>query len=152
MNVLSSLKLSIVALSMLTLAACSSNPIARIDTTQSLNQHVGDLFLRGVFNWWEASNTFQFQNIGNDKLSVTVELIADGQPYDFKVADSKWTPFLNCGQAQNQGTLELDKAVLLVCQENSLNLQFMPSVTGRFTFILDVSSPGFPELEVIQHN
>jgi hypothetical protein len=133
--------------SIFVLSACSTNTF---DRTQSIVQNAPsyeDMYLRGVFNWWEANEQFKLVESSNDVYSATLELIADGQPYDFKIADSSWTASLNCGAFELK-LLTLDEAINLVCQENSLNLQFQPKQTGKFVFTLDASDPFYPELRV----
>lgn len=104
------------------------------------------MYLRGVFNWWEVNEAFKLTATSQDSYSVTIELIADGQPYDFKVADNSWSMELNCGNVFNASPMKLSKAVALVCANDSLNLQFTPAETALYRFILDVSDNSEPEL------
>jgi len=107
-----------------------------------------NMYLRGVFNWWEASESFKLLPIAEDTYAVTIELIADGQPYDFKVADAAWTMSLNCGSEYKGAVLSLGSEAVLNCEADSLNLQFTPSATGNYRFILDVSDNNEPELSI----
>ena len=106
------------------------------------------MYLRGVFNWWEVSQAFKLLPSASDQYSVTIELIADGQPYDFKVADETWTMTLNCGSEFGSDALELGESTRLVCASDSLNLQFTPSETSLYRFLLDVSSNSAPKLTI----
>ncbi len=109
-----------------------------------------NMYLRGVFNWWEIDEAFKLMPIAEDEYAVTFELIADGQPYDFKVADVNWSMTLNCGNAFEAEPIELNQEHRLVCAADSLNLQFTPSETSLYRFILDVSSNASPELKVVK--
>ena len=106
------------------------------------------VYLRGVFNWWEVTEPFKFEVISEDLLAVEVELIADGQPYDFKVADAAWSPSYNCGLAAAVDALPLGDSIELYCYTDSLNLQFMPSETAMYRFNLDVSNQQYPKLTI----
>jgi hypothetical protein len=111
-----------------------------------------DVYLRGVFNWWEATEAFKFEPVDASTYSVEVELIADGQPYDFKVANSDWSPAYNCGLATQSTPLSLNTEVELYCFSDSLNLQFIPSETAIYLFELDVSNSQYPQITIIALN
>ena len=106
------------------------------------------MYLRGVFNWWEASEAFKLEAVSSTEYAVTIELIADGQPYDFKVADSTWSMPLNCGNSFEGTSMSLRKTIELVCASDSVNLKFTPKQTGLYTFTLDVSDNAEPELTI----
>jgi hypothetical protein len=108
-----------------------------------------NLYLRGVFNWWEATEPFKFEPVNEDILAVQIELIADGQPYDFKVADATWSPAYNCGLGLQSMSLTLDQSVELYCFNDSLNLQFTPFETAVYRFELDISNNQYPELTIL---
>lgn len=108
------------------------------------------MYLRGVFNWWEATDDFRLLPIADSgDYGLTMELIADGQPYDFKVADGKWSDSLNCGAKSKVETIRVGETVALYCGQDSLNLQFSPKITGRYEFRLSSTWNG-PRLS-IQH-
>jgi hypothetical protein len=107
-----------------------------------------NMYLRGVFNWWEANEQFKFAPISEDLFVVEIELIADGQPYDFKVADDTWSPAYNCGLALSADALSMNDPIELYCYTDSLNLQFIPSETAIYRFELDVSNQQYPELTI----
>ena len=91
------LKKAIFLFSLLTLSACSSTGSINVPGISSPPEITfSNLYLRGVFNWWEANAPYKFTE-GNGGWQVDVELIADGQPYDFKVSDANWTPSQSCG-------------------------------------------------------
>lgn len=133
--------------SIVLLSACSTSSFDQIQGAERKVPSYEGMYLRGVFNWWEANEQFKLNKTSKNVYKTTLELIADGQPYDFKVADSNWTASLNCGAFELR-LLELEEVVSLACQENSLNLQFQPEQTGQFDFILEVSNPVYPELRI----
>lgn len=115
-------------------------------------KNYSEVYLRGVFNWWEATDAFKFKVVDEYTLSVDVELIADGQPYDFKVADNTWSPAFNCGLATQSAAMSINVDVELYCYSDSLNLQFTPAETATYRFELDVSNNQYPELKVTAIN
>jgi hypothetical protein len=139
-------KLAVVAFSVLALSACSTR--SRDLISFESNKNYQDMYLRGVFNWWEATDQFKFNRITPDLYSITIKLIADGQPYDFKVADAAWSSQFNCGFEYSPRRLELYDPVELTCEQTSQNIQFIPSDTGLFTFELDISQNSAPELTI----
>lgn len=130
-----------------TLASCASSGGTDM-FSQSVPKDYSNMYLRGVFNWWEANEDFKLLAQNEETYQVTIELIADGQPYDFKVADNAWTMSLNCGNEFGASPMRLGKSLDLVCASDSVNLQFTPSETGMYTFTLDVSNNDEPELSI----
>lgn len=100
-----------------------------------------NMFLRGVFNWWEADPNYKFKR-SNSGWIVDVELIADGQPYDFRLSDDKWTPSQSCGGKYKGQPVMLGANVYLICEQASENLQFTPSSTGTYRFNINPASAG----------
>jgi len=127
----------------LVLTACSSRSGFSIpeiiDPTP--NVKFENLYLRGVFNWWEASPAYQFTSHSHGWY-VDVELIADGQPYDFRLSDDKWSPSQSCGGRYQGQPVMLESVTYLVCQQSSENLQFTPSNTGVYRFTISPASAG----------
>jgi len=74
--------------------------------------------------------------------TVDVELIADGQPYDFRLSDAKWTPSQSCGGKYKGQPVMIGSTVYLVCEQGSENLQFTPSSTGTYRFTVTAASAG----------
>jgi len=99
------------------------------------------LYLRGVFNWWEATPAYKFKQ-GSGSWYVDVELIADGQPYDFKLSDANWSPSQSCGAKYKGQPVMIEATVYLICQQNADNLQFTPSSTGIYRFSISAASAG----------
>lgn len=124
------------------LSACSSRGGVSIPQLPSSQPKIAvqDLYLRGVFNWWEATPAYRFKQDGSS-WHVNVELIADGQPYDFKLADSQWTPSQSCGGKYKGQPVMVNTEVFLTCEQSSETLQFTPSNTGTYRFsITDIGS------------
>jgi hypothetical protein len=142
------IKITLTLLGLQVLAGCASS--GSVDFfSQSEKKDYSNMYLRGVFNWWEVNESFKLAPTGSDQYSVTIELIADGQPYDFKVADNVWTMTLNCGNEYGeQEAMTLGENVTLICASDSVNLQFTPSETGLFVFTLDTSDNEEPELTI----
>jgi hypothetical protein len=92
------------------LSGCATNVIDSFIKEKSYD----GLYLRGVFFLWGADEKYKLIELSDNVYSTTIELIADGQPYDFKFADSNWTPGLNCGYAS-----ESDKVIVIGDTVNS---------------------------------
>jgi hypothetical protein len=109
-----------------------------------------ELYLRGVFTWWEADPKYKLEKVQDGRYATTIKLIADGQPYDFKFSDADWTPGLNCGylDKDNDQLVTLDQAVSSGCDTTDQNFKFIPSETGVFEFSIDFSDPATPSVMV----
>ncbi|GAB3026023.1 early set domain-containing protein [Bowmanella dokdonensis] len=127
-----------------TLLGCASQPeIAAPQTPQ-------ELYLRGVFTWWEADENFKLQQVDDDLYKAEAELIADGQPYDFRFADSQWSSGANCGylnKAQDE-VVGLGKRVSATCHAVNNNFKFTPRETGVYEFFIDFSQPERPQVYI----
>ena len=127
------------------LSGCATNVI---DSFIKEHNHEG-LYLRGVFSWWEADEKYKLIELSGQVYSTTIELIADGQPYDFKFADSNWTPGMNCGYAN-----ETDKVIVVGvpvrsnCESTDENFRFTPIETGTFEFTINFNGFGAPKVIV----
>lgn len=108
------------------------------------------MYLRGIMNWWEASEPYKLIKSETDKdvYILQIELIADGQPYDFKIADSTWNNELNCGSEFGEQSIRLGKKKNLYCAGDSANLKFTPEQTGQYQFSFDVSSNRTPTIRI----
>ena len=136
-------KLLTIASMCITLSACSSSGSLKIPEIAPDVPRIQfeNMFLRGVFNWWEADPSYKFKR-SNSGWTVDVELIADGQPYDFRLSDAKWTPSQSCGGKYKGQPVMLGSTVYLVCEQGSENLQFTPSSTGTYRFTVTAASAG----------
>jgi hypothetical protein len=125
---------------------CATNAIH----TFSSQTDYSDLYLRGVFTWWEADEKYKLQPIADGVYATQIELIADGQPYDFKFADAAWSPNKNCGYAslRSDQVVEVNKIVSANCETNDENFRFTPQETGLYQFSIDFSGFGSPTVLV----
>lgn len=105
------------------------------------------MYVRGVFNWWEAEQPYRLQADGNGDFFVDVELIADGQPYDFKVADAVYSAAQHCGSLAQVGQLELNQSFTMHCGDDAFNLQFTPPQTGTYRIL--VESGTAPDITIL---
>jgi hypothetical protein len=112
-------------------------------------QNYDGLYLRGVFSWWEADEKYKLVEISDEVYSTSIELIADGQPYDFKFADSNWTPGMNCGYAnESDRVIVVDSSVRANCDTTDENFRFTPTETGTFNFTINFSDFGAPKVSI----
>ncbi len=129
------------------LSSCATNVIDSFIKEKSYD----GLYLRGVFSWWEADEKYKLIELSDNIYSTTIELIADGQPYDFKFADSNWTPGLNCGYASHSDKIiVVGDSVNSSCEAADNNFRFTPTETGTFQFLIDFNRFGVPKVS-IQH-
>jgi hypothetical protein len=140
-------RIALVLVSVHILASCASSGGADFFKVETQKDY-SNMYLRGVFNWWEVNESFKLLLVTDELYAVTIELIADGQPYDFKVADNIWSMTLNCGNEFGASPMELNEKRDLICVSDSLNLQFTPTQTSLYRFVLDVSSNKQPELVI----
>lgn len=134
------LRTSAFLLATLFLSGCKTTDFASIlETSNSKKWH--SLYLRGVFTWWEADEKYKVKQVSNTLYKTSVELIADGQPYDFKFADKDWTPGTRCGffNKASDEILSEGKRVKANCDTPGDNFKFTPSTTGLYHFYFDVS-------------
>jgi hypothetical protein len=132
--------------SILGLSGCATRIMEPFTESTSYDE----LYLRGVFTWWEADPKYKLLNVAKERYATSIKLIADGQPYDFKFADADWTPGLNCGyleEAQDR-VLSLNSPVKSSCETSDENFTFTPSETGVYEFSIDFSEPSLPIVAV----
>jgi len=107
------------------------------------------LYLRGVFSWWEADEKYKLVELSDRVYTTSIELIADGQPYDFKFADANWTPGMNCGYAyESDRVIVVGDPVRSDCETTDKNFRFTPTETGTFQFTIDFSGFGSPKVTI----
>ena len=134
-----------VAISICLLSGCATNVIDSFIKEQNYD----GLYLRGVFSWWEADEKYKLIERSDQVYSTTIELIADGQPYDFKFADANWSPGKNCGYAsESDRVIIVGDSVRSNCVTTDENFRFTPTVTGRFQFTIDFSAFGAPRVSI----
>ncbi|MFT2092817.1 hypothetical protein [Paraglaciecola sp. 2405UD69-4] len=136
--------ISSIVLSLL-ISGCATNVIEEFAQDKGYDQ----LYLRGVFSWWEADEQYKLQEIADQVYATRIDLIADGQPYDFKFADENWTPGLNCGYASNSNiVVKVGSRNRANCESTDNNFIFTPTETGTFEFSIDFSGFGSPRVSV----
>jgi hypothetical protein len=128
-------------------SGCASNIL---EPFISSSKAYDELYLRGVFTWWEADPKYKLQKVQKNRYATTIKLIADGQPYDFKFSDADWTPGLNCGylDQDNDQLVTLDQSVSSGCDTTDQNFKFIPSETGVYEFSIDFSDPAIPTVVI----
>ncbi|MCF2947194.1 hypothetical protein L0668_03685 [Paraglaciecola aquimarina] len=127
------------------LSGCASTAIE----TFIQEKDYSGLYLRGVFSWWEADEKYKLVEIANNTYSTNIELIADGQPYDFKFADADWTPGFNCGYRNTRDQIvAVGNTVSADCESTDENFRFTPAETGTYKFTIDFSGFGSPSVLV----
>ncbi|TAA41086.1 hypothetical protein [Corallincola spongiicola] len=99
------------------------------------------MYLRGVFTWWDAEPEFQLKKTETtDVYYASAELVADGQPYDFKFADAGWSAGSNCGfKGKEDEVMEIGKRSKVNCSSAFENFKFTPPETGVYNFFIDVT-------------
>lgn len=112
------------------------------------------MYLRGIMNWWEASEPYKLTNTEEDidMYGLEIELIADGQPYDFKLADNAWKNELNCGTEFGKQEISLNQRKKLYCAGDSANIKFTPQQTGQYKLTLDARNSKSPTLKIEEIN
>ena len=136
---------SVVILSSL-FSGCATNVIDSFIKEQRFD----GLYLRGVFSWWEADEKYKLIELSEQVYSTSIELIADGQPYDFKFADANWTPGMNCGYAsESDKVIVVGDSVRSNCETTDENFRFTPTETGTFQFTIDFNGFGAPEVSIM---
>ena len=127
------------------LSGCATNVTDSIINEQNFE----GLYLRGVFSWWEADEKYKLVEVSDQVYSTSIELIADGQPYDFKFADANWTPGMNCGYASvSDKVIVVGDFVRSNCESTDENFRFTPTETGTFQFTIDFGGFGSPTVSI----
>jgi hypothetical protein len=130
---------------LLSVAACSSLP--QVITPVSPPD---ELYLRGVFNWWEAEESFRLYKVSDRLYTAETELIADGQPYDFRIADADWSKGANCGYQDKEAdeVIRLNRSVNADCSSINNNFKFTPRETGIYQFFIDFKDVQSPTVKI----
>ncbi|NTS76150.1 hypothetical protein HR060_04645 [Catenovulum sp. SM1970] len=115
-------------------SACSTTPQAPIEIDRS-----DELYLRGSFTWWDAEKDYLVKKVQDQVYRTTVDLVADGQPYEFRFADEAWSTGNNCGYLDKASdeTIALDTPVTGNCLANYESFLFTPDESGKYDFYID---------------
>ena len=125
-----------------TLSGCSTTFVEQLPLLS-----YDSLYLRGVFNWWEADDNYKVSEVDDKVFMSSAKLIADGQPYDFKFADTDYKPGLACGPA-GANVLTVTNRLEADCNNPGANFQFTPDETGVYEFYIDFSDSDEPEVYI----
>lgn len=120
------------------ISACTTKNYSILEPSENQvveNINFQSLYFRGVFNWWEANEAYQLKET-NDGWFVDIELIADGQPYDFKISDAYWSPAQTCGADYAGQQVIKDSTLEIQCGGSVNNLQFTPVKTAVYRFFV----------------
>ncbi|TBX24455.1 hypothetical protein TK45_05135 [Bowmanella sp. JS7-9] len=109
-----------------------------------------NMYLVGNFTWWEVDNKYQLVNEFGYRYVADAQLIADGQPYEFKFIDKGWSAGTNCGYAfeNKDKTLYEGQWVNANCFSGFENFQFTPEKSGKFRFVIDFQDSEYPRVTV----
>ncbi len=131
------MKAGVLALVTILAAGCASG-----DSNSKLTR---DVYLRGVFTWWDAAPEFKLQpvegkeNVWSATSPVDEPLIADGQPYEWKFGDAAWQCGTNFGFLSGEADINIGERR----QSNKCsafdNWKFTPEEDGVYRFFLDWS-------------
>lgn len=121
---------------LLVVAGCNVLDSNRENTGAIAQLQWDKLYLRGVFNWWEADARYKLTKNAEHHYSATIDLVADGQPYEFRFSDQDWSLGTNCGYlAQDRDqVLNLNTIVQADCNTHIKNFKFTPVLSGSYTF------------------
>ena len=130
------------------MTGCANNAVIESQSQKTFDY--SSLYLRGSFSWWEADDSYRVVPVSDNTYRVVVELVADGQPYDFKFADKSWTMGLSCGykNKEQDETIQLDRPVTLNCYTPVDNFVFKPTESGKYLFTLNFKNIKRPSLVV----
>lgn len=130
-------KAGVLAIVALVATGCASS-----DSDSKLTK---DVYLRGVFTWWDAEPEFQLQpvegkeNVWSATSPVDEPLIADGQPYEWKFGDAAWQCGTNFGFKTGTADIQLgERRETNKCAAFD-NFKFTPAEDGVYRFFLDWS-------------
>lgn len=140
------MRILLVAILAQVIAGCSTVPN---NQPQALQDRADFLYLRGSFTWWDIEEHAKVETVAEQVYRATVELVADGQPYQFKFADANWSLGANCGfYATKDEVLSLNDKVRSNCSAKFEPFSFTPKVTGYYDFYIDFTNEKAPKVWV----
>lgn len=143
--------LSSIAAFSLFLGGCTTTKTF-VDKLSGEKPDYSSLYLRGSFTWWEADEAYRVVEHKDNIYRVVVELVADGQPYDFKFADKDWSTGLSCGYKNKSSdeNLQVNLTVNANCDTPVDNFVFTPKESGKYIFQIDFNSWSDPQVTVLK--
>ncbi|WP_111979728.1 hypothetical protein [Algibacillus agarilyticus] len=119
------------------LTGCASQP--NVAKEEDRSEY---LYLRGSFTWFDAEESYKVQRETGQIYKTVVELVADGQAYEFKFADESWSKGKNCGyqdKAQDE-VVTIGNKVTANCSAKFEFFRFTPANSGKYNFFVDFST------------
>ena len=104
------------------------------------------IFVRGLGGDWTANPARELAYTGGTTYARTIAVVAGAQ--QFKIADNDWTASSNCGATADGINVQVGKPLLLVCSNDSKNVNFAPASAGDYAFTLDALNKVNPMLTV----
>jgi hypothetical protein len=119
----------------LTFVGCASTD----NRDQLTPERSESLYLRGSFTWFDAEPDYQVVEVSTNIYKTTIDLVADGQAYEFKFADDNWSKGNNCGYANKEQdqVVDLVQKVTANCLAVDEFFLFTPQESGKYDFYID---------------
>lgn len=116
------------------------------------SKHIPDtpLYVRGSMSFWDAAPEYRLQRTAENVLSIDLNLFADGDSYEFKVADNDWSDVFNCGSQYTSQLVQPNVKTPLFCSTSSHNLSFKPEKSGVYRVTLVFKDRDDIELSISQ--
>ncbi|WP_143871079.1 hypothetical protein [Catenovulum sediminis] len=141
------MKAVLVLVSLITAILTSGCSVTPYPAQTEVQNREDFLYLRGNFTWWDIEEHAKVKQVEGQLYKATVELIADGQPYEFKFADENWSLGANCGYYEKADQLvTLDAKVSANCNAKFEPFRFIPQVTGDYDFFIDFTDESEPKV------
>jgi len=122
----------------------ATNPMAPKLTVEKTPFNA-DLFVRGVGTDWSDSAGNKMTYLGGGQYRLRRAATAGADPDGFKIADSTWG-VVDCGSGTG---LNIGQPLTLVCNgPGNGNIGVTWPATGTYTFSLDATNTGTPQLLV----
>ncbi len=114
-----------------------------------------DLYLRADFTYWEANPAYKFKASQQAGISFAMaDIIYDGNPYKFVIADKAWSENKNCGYLDSSNRqIIYNQWVELDCSYNADKnavtpiqrpFELLPQGSGKYLFELKSNEQGAP--------
>jgi hypothetical protein len=142
-------RITVLVIATLFMSGCATQLDKQVDI-YSAQLEEDRLYVKGTFNWWGVNEAFRFTSLAGKSNSwfVDVDLIDDGNLYDFKLADENWSPSQTCGAYSTKEVLQIKQATKLFCDSASQNFQFSPIGNGKYRLIISKNSQSIYTLSI----